>query len=570
MEIEIEISKETLTKLYKVFILLFFFGFSLWIFYLNYQTVQNYPIVFGDEGYHMRIAKEMFNRKEFLHYLDYYKPNPPAYGYLSIFHFLEAFGFLISEWFARLLLPLTVFLIAFSMFVIFWKLFDEKVALISAILFQTFQSTVIYSVTFYVDSLFVLFVFLGFGFLLLFSKERKIEYILLSSAFFSLQYITKTGIVILTYPCLLIFLFWYFISRKIGGKEILSLLFPIIFVITITTFQQLVLYNKICLPHQSVVSRLLNDVIFKNFNGSCEKVLIDYKDTLKFEGRTEQVGSEVDVFSFGLENYISFAYGNPAIFFILTFTVSMSYLYFYKRFELLILLFPIFQATIVWLLIFYPLTGDLGIFYRAEDTARSLYFFNPFLSLYIAFFIIFLQDFFKNLFKRNEKWGKYMFFILFFVLLIYIVSISWSNYSSKLEVMKKVKTFSPYFFEACEWVKNNLDKNATLMSLWGHRVVYACERNVGGTADLRLSNNATFVNELAKRLGVDYFFVEKFSIDPLNRRLAEMYDLSWVKMLYENKNYFEVIYENGNPFNQCKEMLTRGYVCDGVIIFKVR
>ncbi|MEM5828606.1 MAG: hypothetical protein QW197_03880, partial [Candidatus Aenigmatarchaeota archaeon] len=140
----------------------------------------------------------------------------------------------------------------------------------------------------------------------------------------------------------------------------------------------------------------------------------------------------------------------------------------------------------------------------------------------------------------------------------------------KLDIMQKVKSFSNYFFEACNWVKSNLDKNATLMSLWGYRVVYACERNVGGSADLRLSNNATFINELAKYLGINYFFVEKFSIDPLNRHLAEMYDLSWVELLYNNSQYFEKVYENGIPFEQCKNYFNLGYSCDGVIIFKVK
>ena len=136
--------------------------------------------------------------------------------------------------------------------------------------------------------------------------------------------------------------------------------------------------------------------------------------------------------------------------------------------------------------------------------------------------------------------------------------------------MQKVKTFSVYFFDACNWVKNNLDKNATLMSLWSNRVVYACERNVGGSNDLRLSNNATFIHELAKKLGVNYFFIEKFSIDPLSRHYAEMYDLSWLELIYSHPQYFEKVYENGIPFEECKNRLLQGIPCDGVIIFKVK
>jgi len=564
MEIEIEISKETLMKIYKIFIILFFFGFSLWIFYLNYQTVQNYPIVFGDEGYHMRIAKEMFNRKEFLHYLDYYKPNPPAYGYLSMFHFLEAFGFLISELFTRLLLPLTVFLIAFSMFVIFWKLFDEKVALISAILFQTFQSTVIYSVTFFVDSLFVLFIFLAFAFAFLYSlKERNNEYIYLSSAFASLSLLTKSTLAIAIIPFSFALLFYILILEKKLKQILLSLIFPIV-VFSSIVLSNVLTYDKICVDFW-FISQFLNRFL----NGSCEIKTFEYKDQYSFAARGEQIGSEVDVFSFGLLNYLDFAYGYSTFILILS-VFSILYIILNRKFELVFPLIPLIILSIYSITFDYFNRNVLGIFYRAEDTARYLYFFNPFLAFYISYFFVFLKDFLLSFKLRNQEKINLFFTILFFISLIFISFYFYNSYLSKLDVMQKVKTFSLYFFDACNWVKNNLDKNATLMSLWSHRVVYACERNVGGSNDLRLSNNATFIYELAKKLGVNYFFIEKFSIDPLNRHYAEMYDLSWLELIYSHPQYFEKVYENGIPFEECKNRLLQGIPCDGIIIFKIK
>ncbi|MEM5830175.1 MAG: glycosyltransferase family 39 protein [Candidatus Aenigmatarchaeota archaeon] len=565
MEIEIKLDLETLTKFYKIFIILFFFGFSLWIFYLNYQTVQKYPIVFGDEGFHMRIAKELTNRKEYLYYLEYFKPNPTAYGYFSIFHFLEAFGFLVSEWFARLLLPLTVFLIAFSMFVIFWKVFDEKIALLSSILFQTFQSTVIYSVTFYVDSLLTLFTLLGFGFSLLYFKEKRIEYLILSSIFISLTLITKP-----TLPSAILASFYLFLIYKLVFVEknykhfIYSLIFPTIITLS-AILANILIYNKVCISIFPL-SEFLNNYL----KGSCIIENINYKDKYSFSARTEQIGTEVDVFSMGLTNYLDFAYGYSS-FIIFSVLISIVYFAIKKQIEILALLLPLIFLFLYSLTFDYYWYGNLGVFTRAEDTARYLYFSNPFIALYISSIFLILKEF-LSVFEKNKHYQKlYIAYVLLFLISLFFIShFFFTSYSQKLDIMQRVKSFSNYFFEACNWVKNNLDKNATLMSLWGHRVVYACERNVGGTADLRLSNNATFINELAKYLGINYFFVEKFSVDPLNRHFAEMYDLSWVELLYNSPEYFEKVYENGIPFEQCKNYWNFGYQCDGVIIFKVK
>ncbi|MBU5682231.1 MAG: glycosyltransferase family 39 protein [Candidatus Aenigmarchaeota archaeon] len=566
MEIEIKIDEKIIKNAYYTFIILFFLIFSFLIFYNNLSVVWNYPIVFGDEGYHMRISKEFALRKEYLHYLDFIQPNPSAYGYISIFHFLEAFGFLISESFAKFLLPLIIFVTSFSIFVIFWKIFDEKIALLSSILFQTFQSTIIYSVTFYVDSLFVLFIFLSFSFLFLFLKENKIEYYFLSSIFLGLSFIVKPTLPFAISFGIIFLVFYYYFLRKINFKELLMFfLFPIFTILSLIVFNILA-YNKICVGFW-IIAEFLN----KYLDGSCEIKNIEYKDIYSFAGRTEQRGSELDVFSFGLKEYIDFAYGYSS-FIILSSIIGIFILIYHKRYELLFPLIPFFLLTVVWLIIIYPFSNDLGVLYRAEDTARYLYFLNPFIALYSSLFLYSLKeilDLIKN--ARNSSIVKVVFLLIFLISLFIITYYFFISYSFKLEIMKRVKTFSEYFFEACEYIKERTEKNTTLMSLWGYRVLYACERNIGGTADLRLSNSSTFINELAKNFGIDYFFVEKFSIDPLNRNLSEMYNLDWVKLLLNSKEYFEIFYENGVPIDDCiNNYLPIGIPCDGVIIFKIK
>lgn len=565
MEIELKINKESLKDLHNFLIIFVFVFFSLFIFFKNFFTVQNYPIIFGDEGYHMRIAKDFAKKREFFHYLDFFEPNKPSYSYLSIFHFLKASGFLISESFARSLLPLTIFLIAFSMFVVFWKIFDRLVALISSILFQLFQSTVIYSVTFYVDSLLVLFSFLSFGFIFLFEKYKEKRYILLSSIFLTLSLLTKHLIPIPISFSVLLLLFYYYLSKKIDLRNFLMfLIFPLIAVVLVILLNVFI-YRKICVSFW-----LLSDFLNNYLEGSCEIETIKYKNIYNFEGRTERVGSEVDLFSFGLVEYINFAYG-PSTFIIFFFFIGVIYLLFFKKIDFLFPLISVILLTIGWLIIFYPLTNNLGVMYRVEDMARYLYFFNPFVAFYVSIFVYAFREFLDSILYKNKQIKKILYFFLILLALVFVIYKFTISYLQKLEIMRILKTFSPYFFDACEWVKNNLEKNVTLMSLWSYRVLYSCERNVGGVGDLRLSDNSTFINELAKKIGIEYFFVEKFSIDPLNRNLEERYNLKWVELLVNSSEKFEIVYENGVPFEKCKkEYLLRGYQCDGIIIFRVK
>ncbi|MEM5881862.1 MAG: hypothetical protein QXS69_00125 [Candidatus Aenigmatarchaeota archaeon] len=568
MEIEIKVDKETVKRMYKPFIVTIFLIFSLIIFYNNLRVVLNYPIVFGDEGFHMKIAKEMTLRKEFIHFYYFFGPNHQASGYLTTFHFIEAFGFLISEYFARFLLPFSIFLIAFSVFALFWKLFDEKIALLSAILVQVFQSTVIYSTTFYVDNLFLLYNFLAFSFLFIFAREKNLRYLLLSSVFFSLLFFSKPMLNVVAAFSIFFLVLYYLYLKVINYKQlVLYFVFPLMFFSSII-LMNVSIYNKICYNYW-YISEIINKIL--KLSGECIIRTTDYVDKYSykdFSDVTERVGSEQTLFDFGLLNYISFAYGN-SLFIVFTLFTSICYILFkMRRYDILFPSIPIISLTIVWLSTFYIFFGDLGIFGRTEDAARYTYIFNPFLALYISLFIYFIKDI-CNIFSRKIDFTL-LFNLSFFVLVFFVILIFYPLYSEKLEIMKRVKSFSSKFFEACDWVKNNINSTETLYSLWGQRVSYNCERKMVGVLDLRFSRNATEIYEISKKIGLNYFFIEKFSIDPLNRNFAEMYDLDWVKILLENPQYFEKVYENGVEINSCiNNYLPRGLVCDGVIILRV-
>ena len=120
------------------------------------------------------------------------------------------------------------------------------------------------------------------------------------------------------------------------------------------------------------------------------------------------------------------------------------------------------------------------------------------------------------------------------------------------------------FFQACDWVKINLPEDSVLMTFWGYRAGYNCERNVSpGYADIRLSDNPQYIDSVAQQFGITHFFIQKFSISQDASR--ESYSVAFVQLLENNPQYFEKVYENGPSLQEC---INAGG-CDGNIIYKV-
>lgn len=560
MEVEIKINRKTVEVVLLLILILIIAYFNL--------TATLKSIVFGDEGFHGSIIRFISKKLELPHYLsETFGDNLSysSYTYISVLHFLFSFFYLFGETAIKILIAVLPILVAFSLYVLLSKIINEKVGLLSAILFLTFQSVVIYSTTLYVDMLFTLFFSNSFLFLLLFIKKRSEKYFLVSSILAALSLLTKPLLPYLLYFSVFIILFLKFFKQpKILLKYLLIFSLPAIILFGSLIFRNVKLFNSPCIGFGvETLDSIINSVFKEN---KC--VISNYTPKYEFAGRTEKVGTEQDVLSFGILNYLRFAYwGNNILDFLLFFLFfGFLVLVLEKRYEIIILFLPLFLTIFIQSIQGKVLTT--GILYRAEDFARYTLQYSPFVALIISLSISKFFEFLEKLIKKeNLVFSIFIGFsiILFLVLLEY-------SFKPKLEIMKSLKTYSPLFFEACNWVKNNLPKNSTLLSLWGYRVAYNCERKVGGPQDLRLSDNATFIYELAKAAKVDYFFIEKFSIDPLNRKYAEMYDLNWVKLINEN---FKKVYENGVPIENCisqlEELARRGFgysICDGVVIYK--
>ena len=90
--------------------------------------------------------------------------------------------------------------------------------------------------------------------------------------------------------------------------------------------------------------------------------------------------------------------------------------------------------------------------------------------------------------------------------------------------MENVKQFSPAYFEACEWIKENTPEDSVIMTIWSNRAVYNCQRNViGNMADISLSTDVNYTLNKTKEYGVTHIFLHKFSLS--NEPMSEKYTI---------------------------------------------
>ncbi|RLI98031.1 MAG: hypothetical protein DRP00_02900 [Candidatus Aenigmatarchaeota archaeon] len=511
-------------------------------FYFNLITTLSTHIVFGDEGFHSRLAQWIAEKKEYPVYLigiEGSKVKAPAFHRPPLWNLLEASLFLVfgfNEVIIKFFSPFLAFLTGISAYILVEKLFNSRVGIISSIIAVTIPSFVTYSVLFYTDILFVFYSNLFFLTFLLYKKENSKKYLILSAIFASLAALTKA-------PGYAYYLFFLLAFLYDALKE-RSLIKPL----------------KIYLPLLLILFLIPSGLYLRNFyyysNPTCyslpffkpfpmEKCSINMlEEKYHFSGRTEQTGTEQSVYRLGIVSYLDFAYGS-LIFVVLSFVFGFVILYKKKNeiFPYLSLFFLIFLA------IFYISTN------RAEDTARYTLAWVPSIALVSALF-------FDEIYKFLNSCYKYLGLLIF----IPIILLSFSNQKSKLDTMALVKQFSPSFFEACDWVKENLPENVTLMTIWAHRATYNCQRNsIGNLADIALSKDVNYTLEVAKKVGITHLFIQKFSIDLRNRHLGERYDAEFVQFLEAHPEHFKKIYENGPGLQEC---FTRGY-CDGNIIYEI-
>lgn len=519
------------------FILIFLILVGL-VFILGVNVSLKTHITFGDEGFHAGMARWIAENKEYpqwnpLGYTNVFKTNfarPPLFNILGA-GFLFVLG--THEIILKLLPPLISTLTGIVFYLLVKRLYNKEIGLLSSLILIGLPSFVTYTVL-VLDEVLFTFIMTLFVFTFLISvKENSRRYLILSAIFGSLAILTKNAGLIVIVFIILTFLYRLYKEKKFyyNLKQLVAF-FIIVLLITGPFFlRTLAFYNTLTCYSIPFLPIDISGCEIKNFT--------EYK---QFDVRTLAGGSENSIMSFGLINYVIFAYGN--YWFVLIGFLGGLITLIKKRdnvtpFILIMLL--------LGLVVLYQITQ------RTEDAARQLLAWAPLITLVSA-------KYWNEIYTFLGKHLKY----LGLVVIVMILFFGYQNITSKLTGMEGVKRFSPLFFEACDWVKGNLDKDVRLMTFWGYRASYSCERMVSpGWPDVRLSDNPDDIVNLSKMHGITHLFIQKFSITQQPSR--ESYSIVFVKLLEQNPDKFEKVFENGPTLDQCVQQGG----CDGNIIYKV-
>ena len=510
-------------------------------FYLELKVVLPTNISFGDEGFHTSMARYIARNLEYPKYIPFEGSalirdgfyRPPLWNFL-LASFFFIFG--INEIVAKTLTLIITFFLGLLTFALVKRISDEITAFFASLLLISFQSVLTYTVLFYYADLLLFFVAASFLSFLVFIKEGNKRFFLLSVIFASLALLTNQFALTLYAIFSLYFLYELFSEKKYSSTIKLYLPFFLLLILIPSgyLFRNILIYKTPLCFSIPYIGKLFD-------NSQCK--LDKFEEKYNFVGQAIPIGTEASAFSIGLMNYLEFAYANT-FFTILPFITGLI-LFYFKRDKTSILVFITF-------LIFSILLAEIGRG-RAEDAARYTLGFASFVGFVAA-------HFYKELFEFVEKHFKY----LGYLILLAVVVFSFSVVNARLDTLYKVKVWDPSFFEACKWVKENTLPNETISTIWGHNGAWCSDRNMGpALADILLSNDLNYTLKVLKENQINYLWIQKSSIDPLNRGYADNYPSRFIQMLIDNPQYFVKVYENGQPIEQCLQG------CYGQTIFKV-
>jgi 4-amino-4-deoxy-L-arabinose transferase-like glycosyltransferase len=522
------------------------------LFVLELQVTLSTPISFGDEGFYARMAQTFGQDLDYpkwmpFRYMELAKrgySKPPLWSMLNG-SFIMIFGF--SEAIIKFLTPFIGILIGMAAFFLIKRLFNDKIALIAAIMICTIPSFVTYTVTFYVEMLEVLYTTMFLFLFVIGLKEDKMKYLIVATCFGTLAYFTKkTGI--LFFAFILIGLVYEILKKKqlfpLLKKYAVLIILPLLLCSSLI-FRTYIMYGGFCdVPIFEIPP--INSLVSLD----CDQ--FSFQSKYEFAGRTEEVGSENTIWNMGVINYMSFAYGN--IWFVVLAAFAGGLIFLYRR-------EPKDMLVLAFLLLYIPIMILSG---RGEDAAR---FALPWASVICLLAAAYYEEAY-NFIKSHQRHVAVAIFIL-------VIALGYLNFSDKIGAMVQVKSFYPSFFKACDWIKANTPEGSLVSTLYVYRAGYCSQRRVATiNADMALSNNVTYAHEVAKMFGMDYVWINKFAIDPSNRHLSEMIDLSYVQLLEDNSAQnttalFKKIYEDGPSLGSCSSYWNQNSVCDGNVVYKV-
>lgn len=558
---EIEISFD-LGKLKKLIVI----GFLVAVLALELNLTFSNPIAFGDEGFHVSTAKYVGTQVDYSEFTPYYGSayNPERFNRPPLWNLIEAsfymlFGF--NEAFVKFLVPFVSFMTGLAIYVFLRRLYSENLAIIAAVLAVTIPSFVTYSVLFYTTVPYVFFFSLAFLSMLTAVKTGSKKFWLLAGVFSGLSILANIAGVFMLILIVAMGIIQLIKTRSKSGLIEALKTYGVAFLIALLVMSPWlvrnfgVYYVPGCTDFNSI------------FTGNCQDLSKAYQaiTTNQFAGRTEAGGTEESILSIGVTNYLQFAYGwfnsnqflnaIGLIFIPFSFLAGIVVVARRKEFSDVMLI----VSTIIFFLLLYQIGGFFSG--RSEDTARYFLSAAPLIGIVGGMY-----------WSSIRKEGHRLNGLVVLAVLILVLVLAFFSFYSKLAQMDNVKNFVPSFFEACDWVKQNVPKDANLLSLQTYPTRYNCDRaavwEIPDKADILLSNNLTVVKERLAANGIGHIFVQKFSMS--STPLGQAWPTSFVDFLEQNNQTFKKIYENGPKYGtqDLTNCLNSG--CDaGNIVYEV-
>lgn len=501
----------------------------------NLSVTMSTNIVFGDEGFYasrgvwMSESLEMLQTSRFRFsspvYVDYFL-RPP----LFIF-FLSSLFMLGGEILVKALMPVLSILTAMMLFLLVKRMFSLKAGVLSVFFFLIMPSLITYSILLYPEVFGLLFVVTSIYFLYRYFEVEKKKFLIFSGIIGGFAVLAEVSFL----PIFLFYLLAFWIYKK-DYKDFLKEAVMMGVVIFVILSPWLLIHNYYQFGNPGY-----NLDRFLDFPSS-KKVFKEVPD-LDVSGNLagEAKGVKASVFKMGILSYIQFAYLLiPFIFGI----IGLSYFILKKNKKSYFIIF-----LLVFLITFsFTQTG--------ESMARNI------ITLVILLAVgagIFSEKLYNYL-SEFESVGKIIGVLFLIILLAWGLSAAFA----KSESLAPKKQFSNSFFKVCDWIKENTDENARLMTLWGARSAYNCNRagfwtGAPGLRDAILAaNNKTY--EIIRMHEIDYIFIQKFSI---KREGRNRYPVEFVQYLESSPEFKKV-------YSYPQNCLYRREITDCSVVYKVK
>ena len=480
-------------------------------------------LLFGDEGYYASRGEWINENMEIPRYFDVYPRDALARILFTdnpLPIFLTAFLFFAGESAVRLMNPLISVLTGLLAFVAAGRFYSKEAGVFSMVLFFAMPSVITYTILLYADALVALLMGSAVYIFSRYLDTSRRKYLYVAAVLAGFAALTKvTGF----FPPAIFILM--LLARQKPPKDLARDIINIAAIFAVLTIPWFGIHNFLVAgnPGQVPGVNVFGPFPDKEYLGPQPAPSVT-----DFKGAVGGGGTGEAFLSFGLLNFVDFAYGVWTFIFIL---VGFAFAFMRKEKHDTSLLF---WAVPVALIILWQAKSG-----RSEDLARFM------IPVAVPFAVaggLAAERIYDHLKHTGSSYR-----LASHALMVAILVISFISVSEKAESLVETKEWGGADFKAaCDWVAANTPADASLLSIWEGNTEYPCKRGVlwsqlNDVGDIVFAVNETAV-ETMRLHGIDYVVIQKFSVT-LQPQWPN-YPVSFIKFLDDSPQWFEKVFEN--------------------------